>query len=373
LKGIAVSLSHGVERYFLALLIGAYCIAAVYPSPGLWIRAVSFGEVEVFGEKTAIALPMAMLALLLVAAGLGVDLSRLKHLAHAATVLLIGLGANLTVPLAYIFGTSQALRLWPDPTEVQSILLGLALVAAMPIAGSSTAWSQMVNGDLSLSLGLVVASTMLSPLATPVVLHAIGLMLMGDSAEELHLLAANGTGVFLILCVAIPSALGIFGRWSLGGSRIDAIKAPIRLASSLNLLLLNYANASLSLPHALAHPDIDFLMLTLAVVLGLCVLAFGSGWLIGWFAGADRAERSALVFGLGMNNNGTGLVLASMALADFPRVMLPIILYNLLQHLMAGSVAFWLGRTARPDALIPAEASMSFSDQTPAHATARGA
>jgi hypothetical protein len=44
------------------------------------------------------------------------------------------------------------------------------------------------------------------------------------------------------------------------------------------------------------------------------------------------------MFGLGMNNNGTGLVLASMALADHPRVMLPIIFYNLVQHLIAGIV-----------------------------------
>ena len=39
-----------------------------------------------------------------------------------------------------------------------------------------------------------------------------------------------------------------------------------------------------------------------------------------------------------MNNNGTGLVLASMALADHPRVLLAIIFYNLVQHLVAGIV-----------------------------------
>ena len=43
------------------------------------------------------------------------------------------------------------------------------------------------------------------------------------------------------------------------------------------------------------------------------------------------------MFGLGMNNNGTGLVMASLALADHPRVLLPIIVYNLVQHLVAGA------------------------------------
>jgi BASS family bile acid:Na+ symporter len=51
------------------------------------------------------------------------------------------------------------------------------------------------------------------------------------------------------------------------------------------------------------------------------------------------------MFGLGMNNNGTGLVLASLALADHPRVTLPIIFSNLVQHLAAGFVDRWLSRT----------------------------
>ena len=54
------------------------------------------------------------------------------------------------------------------------------------------------------------------------------------------------------------------------------------------------------------------------------------------------------MFGLGMNNNGTGLVLASMALADHPRVLLPIIFYNLVQHLVAGCVDFAMFRKAEP-------------------------
>jgi BASS family bile acid:Na+ symporter len=373
LKDRTAALSHGVEQYFIVLLIGSYVVATVYPGPGLWIRSVSVGELGTFREKTTVTLPMVMLALLLANAGLWVEVSRLQQLLHAAVLLVVGLGANLVVPIAYIFGASQALRLWPDASEVQSILLGLALVAAMPIAGSSTAWSQMVNGDLSLSLGLVVASTMLSPLVTPIVLHAVGLMLTGDSAEELHLLAAEGTGLFLILCVVIPSVLGILGHWAIGGPRIARVKHPLKLVNSLNLLILNYANASLSLPQVLAHPDIDFLLLTVAIVFGLCAGAFASGWLVARLMKVDRAQRSSLIFGLGMNNNGTGLVLASVALADFPRVMLPIILYNLLQHLVAGSIACRLGSVTPGARAMPAgKAHTECADRTPAGVPVRG-
>jgi BASS family bile acid:Na+ symporter len=95
-----------------------------------------------------------------------------------------------------------------------------------------------------------------------------------------------------------------------------------------------------------AEPDWDFLAVTLAIVVGLCTFAFGSGWYLARLLRADTAQRAALMFGLGMNNNGTGLVLASMALANYPRVLLPIIFYNLVQHLVAGAVDMFLLRTA---------------------------
>jgi hypothetical protein len=97
-----------------------------------------------------------------------------------------------------------------------------------------------------------------------------------------------------------------------------------------------YSNASLSLPDAVGNPDADFLGVTLAIVLALCVLAFAAGAWLARQLRAGPAQRVALMYGLGMNNNGTGLVLASLALADHPRVVLPIIFYNLVQHLVAG-------------------------------------
>jgi BASS family bile acid:Na+ symporter len=52
------------------------------------------------------------------------------------------------------------------------------------------------------------------------------------------------------------------------------------------------------------------------------------------------------MFGLGMSNNGTGQVLASVALAAQPAVLLPVIVYNLVQHLMAAFADSLLSRLA---------------------------
>jgi BASS family bile acid:Na+ symporter len=97
----------------------------------------------------------------------------------------------------------------------------------------------------------------------------------------------------------------------------------------------------------IADPDWDFLAVVLIIVLGLCVLAFAAGWLLGRWLKVDPPQQVSLTFGLGMNNNGTGLVLASLALANHPRVLLPIIFYNLVQHLVAGCVDFIFTRGLR--------------------------
>ncbi len=337
--------SHFLHRNFIWFLMGSYLVAGVAPRAGLAIKNTTLGRIELFGEHIQFSLPILLLALLLLNAGLGVQTSQLRHLLLRPWSLLAGLAANLFIPIAYIFAVAQTMRLWHNPDEGQNILVGLALVASMPIAGSSTAWTQNANGDLSLSLGLVLGSTLLSPLTTPLALLSVGLMTTGDYSEDLHELAASGTtGGFLAACVILPSLLGILVRFTAGEKRVAQAKPTLKLLNSLNLLVLNYSNAAVSLPDSIANPDYDFLAITLSIVFGLCVLAFAAGWLLARLFRVDAAQRTSLMFGLGMNNNGTGLVLAAMTLSDHPLVMLPIIFYNLVQHLVAGGVDFLLFR-----------------------------
>jgi BASS family bile acid:Na+ symporter len=334
--------SHFLHRNFIWFLMGSYVVAAVAPRAGLAIKNVSLRQFRLFGEHVHISLPMLLLALLLLNAGLGVQAERLRHLLWRPWSLIAGLAANLFIPVAYIFAVSLTMRRWHNPEEVQHILVGLAVVAAMPIAGSSTAWTQNANGDLSLSLGLVLFSTLLSPLTTPICFDLVEHMAQGEYRNVLEDLETQGGGMFLAVCVIVPSLLGIAIRPMLGEARIAAVKPTFKLLNSLNLLVLNYTNASVSLPQAFVEHDWDFLAVILTIVVGMCVLAFTAGWLIGRLFRVEMPQRISLMFGLGMNNNGTGLVLATVALSRFPQVMLPIIFYNLVQHLVAGSVDFLL-------------------------------
>jgi len=339
-----LALSRFVHHHLLWFLISAYAIAAVFPTAGLWIRNVTFGDIQVFQTTIHISLLLLLLATLMFNAGLGVKTSHLRSLTHKTQLLLAGLTANLVIPMAYIFGVTLIMRLWYEPNEAQHILVGLALVAAMPIAGASTAWTQNSNGNLALSLGLVLSSTVLSPVITPVALQVFGEMASEQYEKVLLGLAAYGSAGFLGLWIVLPSVLGVCVRFAVPEARLTAIMPFVKLINSIVLLLLNYSNASVSLPQAVADRDFDFLAVTLGITAGLCFVAFASGYGLSRLFKVDQTEQVSLMYGLGMNNNGTGLVLASLALASYPRVMVPIIYYNLVQHLVAGSVHEVIGR-----------------------------
>ena len=337
-KSTFLALTQFIHHHLLFFLISAYTIAAVFPTAGLWIRNITFGDVSLLGTQLHVSLLLLLLATLMFNAGLGVKTSHLQSLLDKARMLFAGLTANLVIPMTYIYLVTLVMRLWYEPDEAQHILIGLALVAAMPIAGASTAWAQNSNGNLALSLGLVLSSTILSPVITPVALYAFGEMASEEYEMVLHDLAAYGSGTFLGLWVVLPSVLGLAVRMVVPEGQLTAGMPFIKLINSIVLLLLNYSNASASLPQTLADQDFDFLAVTLALTAGLCFTAFASGYGLSRMFKVDRAERVSLMYGLGMNNNGTGLVLASLVLTSYPRVMVPIILYNLVQHLVAGSV-----------------------------------
>lgn len=281
---------------------------------------------------------MIMLAILMFNAGLGLNISHIKKYFENKYVLLAGLIANITIPVIYIFGVTVLMQLWYEPVEAQHILVGLALVAAMPIAGGSTAWVQNANGNLALSLGLVLFSTILSPIITPVTFNIFGEMASEEFEKVLQGLAVYGSGAFLGLWVVLPSLLGIAVRLIVAENWVVEGMPYLKFINSIVLLLLNYSNAAVSLPQAISDQDYDFLAITLIISAGLCLTLFAAGYGLSRLFKLDRTERVSLMFGLGMNNNGTGLVLASLALPSYPNIMVPIIFYNLVQHIAAGTV-----------------------------------
>lgn len=348
LKAVSVK-KHRDQHHFLWLVIATYILAGLVPHPGLLARQCL---IPVLGE-IRLSLPMLMLALLLFNSGFAATLSQPGTVWKSSWPVVAGVLVNLVIPLVFLIGLRFVLLAWPDAQEANCLLLGLAVVAAMPVAGSSTAWSQNCNGNVALSLGLVLLSTFLSPFTTPIVLASIGGLSAGAPADALQRMSGQGTGGFLLACVAIPSALGLLARRIIGEKRGASVKSCLKPLSTLVLLFLCYGNATVALPQVMANPDWDYFALVLLAVVGLCCTAFASGWLLSRWLGVDPHDQRALVFGLGMSNNGTGLVLAASALDTLHWAVVPVLAYNLVQHLVAGGISCWMARTPEPNDLSP--------------------
>jgi BASS family bile acid:Na+ symporter len=313
------------------------------------MRAVTVFQLSVPGGAIAVSLSGLLLGVLLFHAGLGADVAELAAIVRKPHAVLAGTVTNLLVPLAFIFILAGALRWWPNPVEAHELVAGLAIVAAMPVAGSSTAWSQHSGGSPALSLGLVVLSTVLSPITTPLALASVRGLASGRLADALDLLSGRGTALLLLVGVVIPSLAGMALRRLFGGPRIARVQPQLKRVNAVVLLLLCYINASASLPQVVARPDWDLLVLTLATVAALCLSAFAAGRCLAKLLRASEAQKRALMFALGMNNNGTGMVLACGALPTLPAVVLPVLAYNLVQHLVAAGVGRSFARaSSRP-------------------------
>jgi bile acid:Na+ symporter, BASS family len=230
-----------------------------------------------------------------------------------------------------------------DGQTTAGLLVGLALVATMPVANSSVGWTQNAAGNLGLGLALVVLSIVLSPWVTPNLLSLLGMSLSESERADCEALVHTFSGKFFIVWVILPTAAGLVCRYLFTPRRTAAVAGWFVLASAAALLLLNYVNAALALPEIHETP-ISLLLATAVLATALSVVGLVFGWLLAWLIRVKPPTRAALMFGLSMKHTGLALILAGAVLADQPLAILMIVLATFIQHLLAAILQWWLAR-----------------------------
>ncbi len=169
-----------IDQYFLLFLISAYVLAGLVPDLGLKLSQVQLAHFCVGTETVNVTLTMLLLATLLFIAALSSKVKELAALPKKLGLIISGLAATVLLPVALTIALSTILRLWHSNDELQNLLVGLALIAGMPIAGSSAAWTQNSGGNGGLSLGLIVLSIFLSTVSAPFTLTIFVQLTSGD-------------------------------------------------------------------------------------------------------------------------------------------------------------------------------------------------
>lgn len=316
----------------LILLFVACAIGGLFPQVGSKFHKISIGNIQIGTlPELSISGPSLLLAILLINAGFGLELSKIRGLLTKTPLLLATLISNELVPLAL------ATLLWSLGYS-QSIVVALTIVSSVPIAGSSVAWSQHAGGSVPISVLLVFLSTVLSPMVSPVVFWVGGQITTGIYQQALIKTAHQGAISFFVSAIILPTVIGFTIRRILPNSFILSTRAVLRFFGILSLFLLNYVNASVVVPQIFDDPNLLEVLYLVAIAAILCALSFLMGWWLPtiFLKETDSETRLSTAFGLGMNNNGAGLVLAAIMMKEQHAVLLFILLYNLVQQIFAG-------------------------------------
>lgn len=311
-----------------------YVAAALLPAPGLWLRHPHATGIAELSLRT----PQLLLALVLFGAGLQVPLRELRLLLRRPAALLAGLALHILVPLLIVPGVALALRLSPDHDGGSGMIAAMILVVAMPVAAGATVWTAKGDGDQPTAVGLVLASTLVSPLTVPLTLAVLCPLLQGDYAGRLAVAAHSAGNAFALTSVVLPCAAGILCRLALPARALTGllgIAVPAALPASL---LLTYVNASGVLGPFLRHPRPVLLLAALGVAATVCGLSFTLGRVAARALRLDARAGASVTLACGMNNSSASAVLITTTLPDRPHILLPVLAYGLLQKVAAGRV-----------------------------------
>jgi tagaturonate reductase len=218
------------------------------------------------------------------------------------------------------------------PGDAQ-IITGLVLLYSTPIAVSSSIWTDIYKGNMSLSITLILLGTLVAPVATPFLIQLY-------RGHVVHL-PVMSMFISLLLMIVIPSILGICLN-ELSNGRLPRHLSPIcKPLSKFALLLVIIVNIA-KIKSSIGSFELVYLQSGLLAIF-LSGIGFIGGFFAARFAGGDGGCQVSLMFSTGMRNISAALVLA---IAYFsPRTAIPLIIGILFQQAMAavfGSVL--LGR-----------------------------
>ncbi|MFE0178258.1 sodium-dependent transporter [Streptomyces sp. NPDC059002] len=321
-----------LRRHLGWAVSAAYLAALLVPGPGVWLRHPH--RLPPLSVHTTAWL----LALVLFSAGLQVPVRSLGRLVRHPGILLAGIALHLTVPLLIIPPVVFLLRHSPDTDGGSGLVTAMILIVAMPVAAGATVWTGKGQGDQPTMVGLVLASTLLSPLTIPLTVTVLAPLLGGGCADTLAAAGRSLHSGFALFAVVLPCAAGLVCRLLLPRRWAECLPAGVAPAALVGSLLLTYVNASGALGSFMAHPRPLLFAAAVTVAALVCAFSFALGRLTARALRLEAPVASSLTLACGMNNSSASAVLLTTALPDKPHLLLPVLAYGLLQKTAANRV-----------------------------------
>ncbi|WP_048877055.1 bile acid:sodium symporter family protein [Saccharomonospora saliphila] len=279
----------------------------------------------VFDEQSAALAGSVPLLLGIIMFGMGLTLRGADFVPVLARpwMVLAGLVAQfLVMPLAAVavgtaFGLSGAL------------LTGMVLVGSSPGGTASNVIVYLSRGDVALSVTLTSVSTLLAPLATPLLV----LWLAGSD------LPVGFASLFesIVRIVLVPVVAGIVVR-ALAGGVVERVLPYLPLVSVTGIMVVVAAVVGVNADVVLTGG-----LVLVAAVIAHNALGLALGYGAARLAGLDESARRAVSVEVGMQNSGLSASLATTHLT--PLAALPAALFSVWHNISGSALAgYWARR-----------------------------
>lgn len=205
----------------------------------------------------------------------------------------------------------------------KDIALGVILVGCCPGGTSSNVIAYIAKGDVPLSVGMTIASTLVAPLATPFLVY-----LLAGAWVEVSFMAMVMSVVKVVL---VPVLAGI----ALNSMFPNIVKKLINIMPAISVI------AIVAIVDGIVAANAAKIMSCALVVIAAVVLHNGLGIVIGqMLAKAMKVsydKQTSIAIEVGTQNSGLGLVLATANFAANPLATLPGAIFSV-WNLIAGSL-----------------------------------
>ncbi|MFG6149704.1 bile acid:sodium symporter family protein [Halobacillus sp. B23F22_1] len=285
---ILEAISQMAGKYFAFWVIGIAIIAYFMPDPFLFLNSY-------------ITL---LLGVVMFGMGLTLKLVDFKLVASKPLPVIIGVLAQFLIMPLVALAIAVALRL---PNELAA---GLVLLGSVPGGTASNVMVYLARGNLALSIAMTSLSTLLAPIATPLIL----LTLAGQW------LPVDPIAMFLsiVQVIIIPITLGVLIR-RVFPKAVNKSSTVIPLISVVAIIVIVSAVVAANVESIATSGLIIFSAVMLHNLMGLLL-----GYVTAMLMKLDESKRRAISIEVGMQNSGLGVALSTAhfgPLAALPNVI----------------------------------------------------
>lgn len=294
-------ISYYIEKYLIIIILILSAFALKFPN-----------NFKFMTNYTSLFLAVAMFGM-----GTSIEVEDFKSLLKEPKLMFLGALCQYTfMPLLALF-LSILFKLPKD------ISLGLILVGACPGGTASNVLSHISGGDVAYSVLLTIASTILAPIVTPLIVY-----LMAGSIVEVSFFSMF---MSIVQVNVLPVGLGIIAN-TIFKKEIKKINYIFPLISSIAIALIIAAIVGLNSEKILTS---GLLVFGVVIIHNICGILLGLG--VANLFKLDYDKSSTLSIEVGTQNSGLAVVLANTNFALNPLAALPGAIFSVIQNLI-GSI-----------------------------------